>query len=398
MYREHTRAVEQEATSLMQDVKSVAIVQRVIVHYRLTFYRRLSDILAKKGIRLTVFAGYARPEEAFRDGLDELECGIRVCNRYLYGDIYWQPLFGRLKAFDLVIVEQANSALLNYPLLLRRKWTGSSPLIAYWGHGATLHKGQAQPVRDNLKRFLTRQADWWFAYTDLSHTLVAKVGFPEGRICVVNNSTDTADISAAYEACANTDRASIRNELGLHADGPVLVYCGRLYENKALPFLIESCRIARERLPNLSLLVIGGGELENWLENEAGKEVWIKPVGAKYGQEKAHFLMAGDIFVLPSHVGLSILDGFAAGLPVVVARFNNHCPEITYLQDAINGLLTDPTPDAYAEALIRLAMDEALRKKMGAAAQRTAAQYSVQGMAENFAEGVERALGMHQHD
>jgi len=376
----------------MQKEKSVAIVQRVITHYRLSFYRQLSDILAGKGIRLTVFAGYARPEEAFRDGLDDLECGIRVQNRYFTSNIYWQPLLARLKDFDLVIVEQANSALLNYPLLLWRKLTGSSPLIAYWGHGATLHKGQAQPVRDGFKRFLTRQVDYWFAYTDLSRSLVADTGFPEDRICVVNNSTDTADISAAYETYANTDRASIRSDLGLHADGPVLVYCGRLYENKALPFLIESCRIARERLPNLSLLVIGGGELENWLENEARKEAWIKPAGAKYGQEKARHLMAGDIFVLPSHVGLSILDSFAAGLPVVVARFNNHCPEITYLQDGINGMLTEATPDAYAEAVVRIAMDKALRKKMGAAARRTAARYSVQGMAENFSEGVERAL------
>jgi len=76
----------------MQKEKSVAIVQRVITHYRLSFYRRLSDILARKGIRLTAFAGYARPEEAFKDALDELECGVRVCNSYLYGNIYWQTL------------------------------------------------------------------------------------------------------------------------------------------------------------------------------------------------------------------------------------------------------------------------------------------------------------------
>ena len=378
----------------MQNGKSVAIVQRVVVHYRLSFYRQLSEMLAEKGIKLTVFAGHARAEEAFKDALDGIGCGIRVCNRYLYGSIYWQPLLTRLKDFDLVIVEQANSVLLNYPLLLQRKLFGAPPFIAYWGHGATLHKLHPKPFRDNFKKILTRKVDWWFAYTDLSRSLVMNAGFPKDRICVVNNSTDTTDISAAYEACANTDRTSIRNELGLHEGGPVLVYCGRLYENKALPFLIESCRIARKRLPNLSLLVIGSGELDGWLGEAASKESWIKPVGAKYGEEKALHLMAGDIFVLPSHVGLSILDGFAAGLPVVVARFNNHCPEIAYLQDGGNGVLADATPDAYAVALVRLAVDEVLRKKMGVAARKTAARYSVQGMAKNFAEGVEQVLRM----
>jgi len=372
----------------MQREKSVAIVQRVITHYRLSFYRRLSSLLAEKGIKLTVFAGHAHAKEAFKDGLDELECGIRVGNRYLYNNIYWQPLLSKLKDFDLVIVEQANSALLNYPLLLRRKLFGPPPLIAYWGHGATLHRRQARPVRDSFKRFLTRQMDYWFAYTDLSRSLVMENGFPEERICTVNNSADTADISEF----ANADRKSIRNEIGLNEDGPVLVYCGRLYENKALPFIIESCRIARERLPGLSLLVIGDGSLGAWLRDVAGKEAWIKSVGALYGQEKARYLMAGDIFVLPSHVGLSILDGFAAGLPVVTARFNNHCPEISYLQDGINGLLTDATPSAYAEALLRLAEDNALRRRMGEAARRTAGQYTIEGMATNFAEGIERAL------
>jgi len=284
--------------------------------------------------------------------------------------------------------------MLNYPLLLRRKLSGSSPLIAYWGHGAALSRGRKATVRDSFKRFLTRQVDYWFAYTDLSKFLVMDAGFPEDRICVVNNSTDTADISAAYETCANTDRISIRNELGLNENGPVLVYCGRLHEKKALPFLIESCRIARERLPNLSLLVIGDGPLGAWLGDVAGKEAWIKPVGSKYDREKARYLMAGDMFVLPSYAGLSILDGFAAGLPVVIARFNNHGPEIAYLQDGVNGLLTDTTPDVYAEALLRLAEDNALRRRMGEVARRTAMQYTVEGMAANFAEGVERALGI----
>ena len=43
---------------------------------------------------------------------------------------------------------------------------------------------------------------------------------------------------------------------------------------------------------------------------------------------------------LPSHVGLSIIDGFAAGLPVLVANFDNHCPEIAYLEENVNGLMT----------------------------------------------------------
>ena len=60
---------------------------------------------------------------------------------------------------------------------------------------------------------------------------------------------------------------------------------------------------------------------------------WIEMKGALYGKEKAKVLLKGDLMALPSHVGLSIIDGFAAGLPVLVANFDNHCPEIAYLEE-----------------------------------------------------------------
>src|SRR5262245_57562522 len=98
----------------------VAIAEKDIPNYRVLFFNLLSEELASKGMELTVFAGKAHRREGFVDDLDELRCAVRVNNLDQGAKIYWQPIFRRLQKYDLVIVDQANAALLNYALFLSR--------------------------------------------------------------------------------------------------------------------------------------------------------------------------------------------------------------------------------------------------------------------------------------
>jgi glycosyltransferase involved in cell wall biosynthesis len=98
--------------------------------------------------------------------------------------------------------------------------------------------------------------------------------------------------------------------------------------------------------------------------------------------------------VLPAWVGLSILDGFAASLPVVSADFRNHSPEIAYLAHGFNGLMTVAEPEAYAMALLSLRNDPDRRAAMSLVAAESGRRYSLDQMVERFAEGVGTALGL----
>lgn len=182
-----------------------------------------------------------------------------------------------------------------------------------------------------------------------------------------------------------------KSELQL-GSSPVAVFCSRLSKNKALPFVIDACRSARERIGDFSLLVIGDGHYGPWLREQAEKESWIHPLGALYGSEKAKMLALCDVFLLPSLVGLSIIDSFAAGLPLLSARFNNHGPEIAYLKDGVNGLMTDATVDAYSDAIVRVLSDQKFRKRLSRAARQSAETNSIEAMIENVARGIEQAL------
>ena len=86
---------------------------------------------------------------------------------------------------ELVILEQANGALHNLPLLTRRALGLRGPRLAYFGHGAKLNSERRQPLRDAWKAALATRVDWWFAYTDLNARIVESYGFPAEKISVV---------------------------------------------------------------------------------------------------------------------------------------------------------------------------------------------------------------------
>ena len=71
--------------------------------------------------------------------------------------------------------------------------------VALWGHGGNL-QGSRSSWRERFKRVMARQADWWFAYTELSVPLIERSGFPRNRITVVNNSIDTVELAAQRRA------------------------------------------------------------------------------------------------------------------------------------------------------------------------------------------------------
>jgi glycosyltransferase involved in cell wall biosynthesis len=83
------------------------------------------------------------------------------------------------------------------------------------------------------------------------------------------------------------------------------------------------------------------------------------------------------------------LEAAACGVPLVTTRVGN-MPE--FVVDGVNGWLVDRSPQAFAEALVRLRDDEALRRRMGRAARETslAWDWRVQGpaYAAMFAEAL----------
>jgi glycosyltransferase involved in cell wall biosynthesis len=373
-------------------VKRVAIIQSLITDYRAPFYLGLQRRLLEADIALTVWASRSPVDGGWRDSLDALPFAAEIRKTRLGAKAYWQSGLAGALAQDLVIVEQANAALLNYALFASRGLRRRPARVAFWGHGATFQPDQSGPLRAALKRAMTHAADHWFAYTPASRDRVAATGYPAEQITTVYNSVDTAEVTAARLRVEAQGKPAARRRLGLPLEGPVAVFCSRLYPGKKLDLLIDACRLARRDMPDLTLAVIGEGPLSSWLWGVADSEPWIRPMGALYGEAKADVLAVGDLFVMPGLIGLSILDGFAAGLPCLTTASGNHSPEIDYLQPGSNGLVTQSSAQAFAGGLASLLQDPQARARMSKTAIATAATYTIDRMVSAFSAGIRQAV------
>jgi len=104
---------------------------------------------------------------------------------------------------------------------------------------------------------------------------------------------------------------------------PTVLSVGRLSREKDLGVLLEAFRILAARRPDARLLVIGDGPERGRLERLAGGDPRIELLGSRpYGDELARLYRSADVLAVTSPhdtFNLTILEGLAAGLPVVAA-------------------------------------------------------------------------------
>ena len=115
------------------------------------------------------------------------------------------------------------------------------------------------------------------------------------------------------------DRAGFRREIGLDPTGPLLVYAGRIDNEKAADVLVEMAHLLPRDL-DAALVLIGDGKLVDELKARA---VGLPVVFTGFVKDRAKLaraLASSDIYVsaMPSETfGLSVIEAQACGLPVV---------------------------------------------------------------------------------
>jgi phosphatidylinositol alpha 1,6-mannosyltransferase len=156
-----------------------------------------------------------------------------------------------------------------------------------------------------------------------------------------------------------------------------LLYVGRLTPEKDLPTLFRAFRKATAQRPDrpIRLVLAGDGAYSSRMRHLAPRDATF--VGYLEGQALSRVYSAADVFVFPSRVetlGNVVLEAMASGLPVIGVDQGG---TVENVRDGFNGLLV-PAGDAdrFAEAILRLADDVALRRRLGGNARGWATQRS----------------------
>jgi colanic acid/amylovoran biosynthesis glycosyltransferase len=163
-----------------------------------------------------------------------------------------------------------------------------------------------------------------------------------------------------------------------------IVSIGTFYEVKGHTYLIEACRLLKERGLNFKAYLIGSGPYQAQLAQqvtESDLENHIIFHGQRTRKEIADILKTVDVSVLPSiptiggrqeGIPVVLMEAMASGVPVIASGISG-IPELVKHEE--NGLLVPPKdPKALANAIDRLYGDVALQAKFGQAGRQTVLQ------------------------
>lgn len=377
-----------------QPGRHVVFVMGGLVEYRTPFYEGLRAALSDHDIRISVLYEPPRGDDLLRGNLVDLEWGQRITPRILEvgnRELIWHPHVRTIRDADLVVVLQQSKLLLNYWLLVLQQLGRTR--VAFWGHGRNLQSATASRLGEAVKRRISRMPHWWFAYNDFSARIVEDLGYPSERITSVQNAIDTRRLTTTYQALQQDDLQALMAELGIASDN-VGISIGSLDAEKRIPFLLDAASHVRGAVDDFELIVVGGGQAGELVEQAARTHSWIHYVGPRHGLAKVPYFALARALLIPGRVGLGVLDSFALETPLIASTSAEHSPEIDYLDSGVNGLMVEDggDPAAYAEAVARYLREPALQSTLREACRAARHRYTIEEMVARFAQGILAAL------
>src|SRR4026209_1172936 len=91
-----------------------------------------------------------------------------------------------------------------------------------------------------------------------------------------------------------------------------------------------------------------------------------------------------EVLMIPSAIGLVALDSFALGKPIVATHENNHAPEIAYLENVADCVMTERRVEAYAGAVVELLAQKDRLSEMQRRCLLKASTYAIEAMVDNM--------------
>lgn len=121
---------------------------------------------------------------------------------------------------------------------------------------------------------------------------------------------------------SNICAESVRSEFGIPQDKKILLFVGRVVQEKNVRMLIDA--YAKSNNENTVLLIVGGGDDLAYVKNKAATlGISDRVVFTGFRRDTERFYREADLFVLPSYYesfGNVILESMASGTPVVGFR------------------------------------------------------------------------------
>jgi glycosyltransferase involved in cell wall biosynthesis len=169
---------------------------------------------------------------------------------------------------------------------------------------------------------LGRLADRFICVSSEGKKFWSAEGLPESRITIIHNGIEPSE----YPPGGLAELAQSRQELGLPLDSFVVLYYGRVDEQKGVDILLDAWRRLGMAPDEGRLVILGSPMVQPDPDAYLRYLQQLAPPGCLWIPMQRHVinvLHAADVVVLPSRIegfGRTVIEGMATGRPVVGSR------------------------------------------------------------------------------
>ena len=215
---------------------------------------------------------------------------------------------------------------------------------------------------------------------DLAIMIRERVGADRAaRVHVIPTGVDVAGIRALSPV-------DPRPGCGWPSSAVVVASLGRLAPEKSPALLMDAFALAAASVPDLRLLVVGGGPSEAELRARAASPDLagrVHMTGTLSRPEALARVAGADLFLFTSRTetqGLVLAEALSAGLPAVAVEGPGVADSV---RDGVDGIIVAASPDGslanrLAAAVVELAGNDELRSRLAARARSDAGRFAVE--------------------
>lgn len=197
------------------------------------------------------------------------------------------------------------------------------------------------------------------------HQLALKRGsYPDSTVMIENSLIDEVAAIDPTEQQASVDSSPL---FDFTPDRPTILYAGTFEAYQGVDLLVEAFRLARDRRPDLRLLLMGGDVAQvarlRTLAESLGVGEGCTLTGTVPRRVVSDYMRLADVLVSPRLTGnntpLKIYEQLASGRPLVATRIRSH----TQVLNNSICFLVEPKAEALAEGLLSALSDAAERER-----------------------------------
>lgn len=222
------------------------------------------------------------------------------------------------------------------------------------GYERTLYtERNSGKIRKWHRKFTDRFIRGYLVNGSETKKYLLSIGIKESKIHITGMSADSEGLRKGI-ASLSADEKNAMLAKYKKKNGIVFLFCGALIERKGVVPLLEAWQKYTSIHPNDTLLMVGGGVLENKLKSKFGSVSTVFIEGRKEYSEIFKYYAIADVFILPTiedNWSLVIPEAMGCGLPVATSIYNGCHTEL--IHEGENGI----TFDTFSQMSIIKALD-----------------------------------------